>query len=206
MPELGRLPWGAPVSPGRTVGWVFQAGPEERPKVWVKPGAVRAWEDASTSGKESGQPVLFLQRGAAHGTWIGWGRILPVPERWRAYEVHTVCTQVIAPPLDVVDAAVDPGVSLASENSWENRALGAALGLLRYRERTPFREVGARDLRLTSSDLHLLGRAQPRLRELTQHHPSAVDGGRRGAASGRTMISTGPSRPGDGVSTGTGRA
>jgi hypothetical protein len=134
---------------------------------------MRSWEDASTSGKEPGQPVLFLQLGAESPTWNGWGHLLPVQERWRVYEVRTVCTEVINPPLAVVDPAVDTGASLASENSWENRALGAALGLLRYRDRTPYREVGARDLRLTSSDLDLLGRAQPRLRDLG-HSPRPV--------------------------------
>lgn len=166
MADPKGLPWGVPLKPGLTVGWVFLAGADDPLGRWLKPGARHTWGDASASGKEPGQPVLFLRRDEEPPTWNGWGHTLSPQERWRAYEVRTVCTEVIDPPLAVADPAVNAGPSLASENCWENRALGTVLGFLRYRDRTPYREVGARDFRLTSSDLHLLGLAQPRLREL----------------------------------------
>lgn len=196
MTEPTGLPWAAPVTSGRTVGWVFQAGLDEPLRQWLKPGATRTWDDAATSGKEPGQPALFLQQGGEFPTWNGWGHILPPHERWKAYGVRTVCSEVIDPPLSVSDPAVDSGSSLASEDSWENRALGTLLGFLRYRDRTPYREVGARVLRLTSSDLYLLGLAQPRLRELghaprplrasgtwTQDRPASPDSERVWSAS-----------------------
>ena len=173
MADLRVLPWDAPVTPGRTIGWVFQVGPDDPLNQWLEPGATRTWEDASASGKEPGQPVLFLQRGEGSPTWNGWGHILALRERWKAYGVRTICSEVIDPPLRVTEPAVDAGTSLASEDSWENRALGTLLGFLRYRDRTPYREVGSRAQRLTSSDLYLLGLAQPRLRELG-HAPRPV--------------------------------
>jgi len=168
MVDFRGIPWNAPVTPGHTVGWVIQVGPDDPLGPWLKPGATRTWDDASASGMEPGQPVLFLQRGEETPSWNGWGHVLPHPERWKAYGVRTVCSGVIHPPMTVAEPAVDTGASLQSEDSWENRALGTVLGFLRYRDRTPYREVGARALRLTSSDLYLLGLAQPRLRDLGQ--------------------------------------
>lgn len=171
MADLTGLPWDAPVTPERTVGWVFQADPDDPLREWLKRGATHTWEDASASGKEPGQPALFLQQGEESPTWNGWGHVLPPRERWQAYGVRTVCSEVIDPPLAVVEPAADVGALLASEDSWENRALGTLLGFLRYRDRTPYREVGARVLRLTSSDMYLLGVAQPRLREWGRRTP-----------------------------------
>jgi hypothetical protein len=166
MADLQGLPWNAPITPGRTVGWVFQVGPEDPLSPWLKPGATRTWDDASAAGKEPGQPVLFLQRREeATATWNGHGHVLSPLERWKAYGVRTVCSEVIEPPLPVAEPSAVALAHLGSEHSWENRALGSVLGLLRYRDRTPYHEVGARVLRLTSSDLYLVGLAQPRLRE-----------------------------------------
>ncbi len=173
MADLKGLPWDEPVTPGRTIGWVFQVSADDPLSQWLKPGATRMWDDASASGKEPGEPVLFLQRGEESPTWNGWGHILPPQERWKAYGVQTICSEVFYPPLTVVEPAADAGASFASEDSWENRALGTVLGFLRYRDRTPYREVGARVLRLTRSDLYLIGLAQPRLKELG-HVPGPV--------------------------------
>jgi len=152
-----------PLPPDRTVGWVIQAPEDEPLDSWLRPGTEHLWEDARLAGKEPGQPVLFLQSGRGSPTWIGWGRILESPERWRIYGVRTVCEERLVPPLPVVDPSVNLETVSGAEDRWENRALGTALGLLRYRNRTPYGEVGARDLRLTDADLHQLVRAQPRL-------------------------------------------
>lgn len=158
--------WDIPLPFGRTVGWVFQAGPDEPLKLWLRPGTTHAWSDARAAGKEPGQPVLFLQRGLGPPAWMGWGHILEPEERWKVYGVSTVCEESLDPPIPAVDLAIDVESLSASEDLWENRALGTAVGLLKYRDRTPYREVGARDLRLTNSDLQNLIRAQPHLRDL----------------------------------------
>jgi hypothetical protein len=161
--------WDLPLPPNRTVGWVIQAPEDEPPNRWLSPGTEHLWEDARSAGKEPGQPVLFLQSGRDPPTWIGWGRILESSERWKVYGVRTVCGERLVPALEVIDPSVNLETISGSEERWENRALGAALGLLHFRNRTPYGEVGARDLRLTDADLHQLVRAQPRLRSLGSH-------------------------------------
>ena len=171
MPDPRGLPWDAPLPPEQTVGWVFQAGPDEPLHRWLRPGSTHEWSDARAAGKEPGLPVLFLRSGPGPPVWAGWGNILEPLERWRVYGVRTVCVGSLKPPLEVVDPSIDAKKIPSSESDWENRALGTALGLLRYRDRTPYREVGARDLRLTSSDLRQLARVQPRLRYLGRTAP-----------------------------------
>ncbi len=171
MADSGLFPWDVPLSAERIVGWVIQAHEDEPLNLWLRPRAERLWEDARSAGKEPGQPVLFLQRGRGPPAWIGWGQILESPERWKVYGVNTVCTEVLDPPLPVVDPHVDRNMISNTEDHWENRALGTALGLLRYRNRTPYGEEGARDLRLTCADLHQLSRAQPGLRRLGSSPP-----------------------------------
>jgi hypothetical protein len=171
MADSEVFPWDVPLPPERTVGWVIQAQGDEPLNLWLQPGAERLWEDARSAGKEPGQPVLFLQVGRGSPTWMGWGRILEPQERWRIYGVRTVCAERLDPPLPVVDSSVDRGAVSDTGDLWENRALGTALGLLRHRNRTPYGEVGARDLRLTDADLHQLVRAQPGLRRLGGSSP-----------------------------------
>lgn len=165
------FPWDVPLPPERTVGWVIQAQGDEPLNLWLQPGAERLWEDARSVGKEPGQPVLFLQTGRGPPAWMGWGRILEPEERWRVYGVRTVCAERLDPPLLVLDPSVDLETVSGAGDLWENRALGAAVGLLRHRNRTPYGEVGARDLRLTDADLHQLVRAQPLLRRLGSSSP-----------------------------------
>lgn len=165
------LPWDAPLSPDQTIGWVFQAGPDEPLSRWLRPGATHEWSDARAAGKEAGLPVLFLQGGPGPPMWAGWGNILEPLERWRVYGVRTVCVGSLNPLMDVVDPSIAAGRIPSSESEWENRALGTALGLLRFRDRTPYRDVGACDLRLTSSDLLHLARLQPQLRYLGRTGP-----------------------------------
>ena len=172
MIESQGFPWDVPLPPERTVGWVFRAGPGDPMYLWLRPGVEYGWSDARALGKEAGQPVLFLIRYQGRPTWAGWGHVLGTQERWRSFGVRTVCARPFDPLLEVVDASLDEQSVAASEELWENRALGTALGLLRYRDRTPYREVGARDFRLTSSDLRQLARVQPRLRNLVPFEPS----------------------------------
>lgn len=166
MTDSALFPWNVPLSQERTVGWVILAHEDEPLNLWLRPRGERLWEDARSAGKEPGQPVLFLQSGPGPPMWAGWGRVLEAPERWKVYGVSTVCVGVLDPSLPVVDPSIDPGTISSSEDLWENRALGSALGLLRYRNRTPYGEVGARDLRITCADLQILGSAQPGLRRL----------------------------------------
>jgi len=180
------FPWDLPLPPDQTVGWVFRAGSNERTDPWMRPGVAHEWSDARVQGKEAGQPVLFLQRGPGGPAWVGWGHVLEAPERWRVYGVRTVCARPIRPPLGVVDPSADVAVEISAEEQWVNRALGTALGLLRYRDRTPYREVGARDFRLTSSDLRQLGRFQPRLRDLIPSVPASFPPAHRERSEGVT--------------------
>ena len=165
MIEPQPLPWNAPRLPERTVGWVFRAGPGEPADRWLRPGAPYDWKDARLLGKEPGQPVLFFLRDRGRAAWMGWGHVQDPLERWRSFGVRTVCARPFDPPLEVVDASLEEGDPPTPEELWENRALAASLGLLRFRDRTPYREVGGRDFRLTLSDLHQLARLQPLLRD-----------------------------------------
>ena len=164
------LPWDLPPVPQQTVGWVFRAEPDESMDARLRPGRTHEWGDARLLGKEPGQPVLYLRSGPRFPSWVGWGRVVAPEERWRSFGVRTVCVGAFRPPLRVADSPGDGMRMSLVEGEWENRALGVALGFLRYRDRTPYREVGATDFRLTLSDLRLLARAQPRLREMV---PSA---------------------------------
>lgn len=149
---------------------------------WLKPGRAHDWGDARVLGKEPGQPVLFLRPGSPHPRWVGWGRILEPEERWWVFGVRTSCIRAFDPPLEAVDPALEARHRGRPENDWENRALGAALGLLDFRDKTPYREVGATDFQLTISDLRHLVRVQPRLRGLIES-PSR-GGARRSLGSG----------------------
>ena len=173
MPDLERLPWDLPVAPAHTVGWVFRSEPDVQLRQWIRPGAVHSWKVPGT-GKEPGQPVLLVDVDEELPTWVGWGHILERRERWRVMEVPVGCAEVIHPPLAVREPTADLGGILTHENSWENRALGTMLGFLRYQDRTPYREVGALSQRLTSSDLRLLGGAQPRLRTIGRGLPPSM--------------------------------
>ena len=115
--------------------------------------------------------MLFLASHRGPPAWMGWGHILESSDRWRVYGTSTICTGVLKPPLPAVDPSVHARDVFGPENPWENRALGALLGLVRYRNRTPYGDMGARDLRLTNADLHKLARLQPRLRCLRDPLP-----------------------------------
>ncbi len=165
MVELQELPWNLPTLPERTVGWVIRAGSGEPVTPWLRPGVPYDWKDARLLGKEPGQPVLFFRRDRGRSRWTGWGHVQALAERWRSFGVRTVCARPFDPPLDVIGAPLEERNRSAPEVLWENRALAATLGILRFRDRTPYREVGARDFRLTISDLRQLTRLQPLLRE-----------------------------------------
>ena len=166
MVDSELFPWDVPLPAGQTVGWVIQLDPDEPLDLWLRPGTEHVWEDARSAGKVPGQPVLFVQRARGRVAWVGWGRILEGEERWKVYGVPAVCDGRVEPPLPVRDPSVDLESASSPADLWDNRALGATVGLLRYRERTPYREVGARDLRLTAGDLYRLSQAQPRLRRV----------------------------------------
>ncbi len=163
-PHIDR--WTLPFRPELTIGWVIQAGEDEPLGRWLRVGKMNRWGDASSGGKEPGQLALFLQSRPGPPAWMGWGHVLEAEERWRVLGVSTTCDGLFRPPLGIVDSSVDPRSVPRHEDLWENRALGSAVGLLRFRNRTPYREVGSRDLRLTVADLHLLARVQPALRSL----------------------------------------
>lgn len=185
------FPWDVPLPAGQTVGWVIQGQVDEPLDLWLEPGTERLWEDARSAGKEPGQPVLFLQAGQARPAWVAWGRILEPKERWKIYGVRTVCAERLDPPLPVVASSVDFDAVSGDAEFWENRALGAALGLLRHRDRTPYGDVGARDLRLTGADLGHLVRAQPGLRRLGRSSASILVPGESAAPGPAEVLSTG---------------
>ncbi len=172
MVDSALFPWDVPLPAGQTVGWVIQLEADEPLNLWLRPGSEHVWEDARSAGKVPGQPVLFVQTGQGPVAWVGWGRVLQGDERWRVYGVPTTCGGRLDPPLPVLDPSVEFGPGSSTADLWDNRALGATLGLLRYRERTPYREVGARDLRLTDGDLHRLAEAQPKLRQVGASTPA----------------------------------
>lgn len=159
--------WALPFRPDLTIGWVIQAGEDEPLVRWLRVGGKNQWLDAQSGGKVPGQLVLFLQSLPGPPTWVAWGHLLEAEERWKALGASTICDGLFDPPLPIVGSSVDPQRVPHREDLWENRALGSAVGLLRFRNRTPFREVGSRDLRLTAADLHLLVRTQPGLRSLS---------------------------------------
>lgn len=154
--------------PGRVVGWVLRGYEDEPLTRTLRANATRVWDDARTSGKVAGQPVLYLEGAPERPRWVGWGRIVPAPERWRVHGVAVECRAVIRPSWPAVATGPKgdrlPGPSPASpDHDWETPVLGRLLGLSRYRERTPYLDTDARDVRLTARDLGYLLQLQPRL-------------------------------------------
>ena len=153
---------------GAGFGWVIQIYPNESLSATIRVGSVLVWDDARATGKKAGQRVLFLRTGPEAPVWWGSGRVLPQEERWRVHGIRTVCEEIFRPPLRTVlmngehDRSSDRPTRPVPY-TWENRALGATLGLGHYQERTPYLEIGARDLRLTDRDLRQIQRLQPGL-------------------------------------------
>ncbi len=153
---------------GSAFGWVIQIYPDESLSSGIREGSVLAWDDARANGKRAGQRVLFLRTGPGPPVWWGYGRVLPQEERWRVHGIRTVCEAIFHPPLRTVTTAgahpLAPGEDTRRATlTWDNRALGATLGLAHYQERTPYLEIGARDLRLTGRDLRQIQLLQPGL-------------------------------------------
>ncbi len=154
-----------------TLGWVLQGYPNERIDRSLIPDAVHHWGDARSRGKVPGQPVLFLQAHPRDPRWVGWGRVVEPEERWRVLGVTVRCAEVLRPALPVqAPRSIPPALSEASAtppgHDWEFRELGHVLGLATHRERTPYLDMDARDLRLGSRDLGFLLHLQPGLRRL----------------------------------------
>lgn len=158
------------IAPG-TVGWVIQGYADERIERHLTPTELHRWEDARSRGKVPGQPVLFLQSRPRDSRWVGWGRVVEPEERWRVLGVTVRCEEVVRSGLPVVvsrsvraprsgDAANLP------EHEWEYRELGQVLGVDVHRDRTPYLDADARDLRLSIHDLHFLLQLQPALGRL----------------------------------------
>ncbi len=153
---------------GAGFGWIIQIYPDESLSATIRVGSVLVWDDARVNGKRPGQRVLFLRTGPGTPVWWGSGRVLPQEERWRVHGIRTLCEEIFRPPLPTVsangeDGRADGGPSREVTYVWDNRALGATLGVAHYRERTPYLETGARDLRLTGRDLRQIQRLQPGL-------------------------------------------
>ncbi len=150
--------------PPGTIAWVFQAFEDENAAATLRPGGVRLWDDARSRGKIAGQPVLYLQSHPRSPRWVGWGRIVAPGERWRVLGVSVRCEEVVREGLPVVAREVGADRRAGEgAHEWEFRELGEALGLGSHRERTPFLDNGARDLRLGAHDLAHLFRLQPGL-------------------------------------------
>jgi hypothetical protein len=151
-----------------TVGWIIQGYPDERIDRDLAPAKVHHWEDARSRGKVDGQPVLFLQSRPRSSRWLGWGLVLEPEERWRVLGVDVRCEEVVPSGLPVVASrsVTPPGHGGSSDlpgHEWEYREVGHALGLAAHRDRTPFLDTGARDLRLAAHDLRFLLELQPAL-------------------------------------------
>jgi hypothetical protein len=160
----------AGLTPG-TVGWVIQGYAGERIDRDLAPRTVHHWDDARSRGKLSGQPVLFLQPHPRGSHWVGWGRVVDPEERWRVFGVMVRCEEVLRPGLPVgASPQVPPSRGESSPDitghEWEYRELGYALGFEAHRERTPYLDTDARDLRLSVHDLRFLLRLQPALGRL----------------------------------------
>ncbi len=151
-----------------TVGWVIQGYEDERIDRDIAPTEVHHWGDARSRGKVSGQPVLFLQSHPRDSLWVGWGRVVEPEERWRVLGVTVRCEEVVRPGLPVGPSrSVAPpplsGSSSLPGHEWEYRELGHVLGLEEHRDRTPYLDSDARDLRLGVHDLRFLLQLQPLL-------------------------------------------
>jgi len=154
-----------------TVGWVFQGYPNERMDRTLSPGEAHRWGDARSRGKIPGQPVLFLQVHPRDSRWVGWGRVVEPEERWRVLGVAVQCEEVLRPGLPVQEPQSDPPTrpgdsAIPPGHEWEFRELGHVLGLAAHRERTPYLDTDARDLRLGAVDLRFLLHLQPGLGRL----------------------------------------
>ncbi|NNN16916.1 MAG: hypothetical protein HKL79_00925 [Thermoplasmata archaeon] len=154
-------------SPG-TIGWIVQGYADERIDRELSAGGAHQWGDARSRGKDPGQPVLFLQSRPRDSRWVGWGRVVEPEERWRVLGVTVRCEEVIRPGLPVIASqSLRPprsgGPSNLPPHDWEFRELGHVLGLETHRDRTPYLDTDARDLRLSASDLRFLLRLQPAL-------------------------------------------
>lgn len=156
-------------SPG-TVGWVFRVGEVEASALVLRPGRVHTWKDARERGKVPGQPVLFLRPRSTVPLWLGWGRVMAPEERWRVLGVKVRCEEVVPGGLRALPESREgpssrPAIDLGlAAHEWEYRELGHALRLTPHRERTPYLDNGARDLRLSAYDLRFLLDLQPGLR------------------------------------------
>ena len=157
-------------SPG-TAGWVIQGYANERIARDLAPTECHHWGDARSRGKVPGQPVLFLQSHPLDSRWVGWGRVVEPEERWRVLGVTVRCEEVVRPGL-AVDASRSIPPAQAGESSnllgheWEYRELGHVLGREAHRDRTPYLDTDARDLRLSVHDLRFLLHLQPALGRL----------------------------------------
>ena len=161
------------------VGWVFRAYEDEDLWPHLKEGTVYLWKGAHSTGKELGQPVLFVQSTSRASYWLGRGHVVGTEERWRKYGVRVACDQRLPERLPIVDRPArndvpnDPGTLATATDpiAWENRAMAIALGIpVAMRRRAPD-HVYVRDFGLTGGDLDLLLSVQPKLASLWR--PSA---------------------------------
>ncbi len=157
-----------------TVGWVFRAYEDEDLWPHLREGTVYLWKGAHSTGKEPGQPVLFVQANGRASYWVGRGHVVGTEERWRKYGVRATCDRRPPEALSVVDLSLPNDVSdelgtLAKATdpiAWENRAMAIAVGIpVATRRRAPDHVYG-RDFRLTQGDLDLLLSLQPKLSSL----------------------------------------
>jgi hypothetical protein len=151
-------------TPG-TIGWIIQGYAGERIDRDLAPAEVHRWGDARSRGKVLGQPVLFLQSRPRDSRWVGWGLVVEPEERWRVLGVTVRCEEVVRPGLPVVvsRSVTPPQAGGFPNHNWEYRELGHVLGLEAHRDRTPYLDTDARDLRLSVHDLRFLLQLQPAL-------------------------------------------
>ncbi len=167
----------AQAGPVGVAAWIFVGYEDERIARALRPGKVGLWGSARSRGKHLGDLVLFLQRHRTGAEWVGWGSVIEPEERWRAFGVRVRCEGLADPPLPVLPR----GTSTSAEGSslpphvWEYREAGRELGLEAHRERTPYLDTQARDLRLGASDLAFLLRLQPGLESFGRAPPRRTD-------------------------------
>jgi hypothetical protein len=129
---------------------------------------VALWKSARTRGKQPGDRVLFLQLDARAAHWVGWGTVIDCEERWKVFGVRVRCDGLAHPPVPVIapeerHRLAGGGAAGGPSHVWEYRELGRELGLDDHRERTPYLDTHARDLRVGPNDLAFLVRLQPQL-------------------------------------------